>query len=116
MNLENFFTALNEWIARLNGLEAGALVYVSCIILGYIIRTVAVIPNQVIPAVVIISGPLLNVLLLDEFAGRVHVVRAVLVGLALGAFSWASHHFVIAHLEDWIKAKIGSKGEGGSEK
>lgn len=96
--------ALNEILA----LKGQALVGAVCIILGYVLKATPVFPNKYIPHLVIVFGGGLNPCIIGR--GNVSpdinnpVAHLVLQGLVIGALAWASHHLVIAKLEERIKA------------
>ena len=97
------------YLNQLYGLPAAALVFLSCIAVGYALRFIKAFPNGGIPVAVILWGAIIMTLVADARASnmplRVWVVRNVLVGLFIGFCSWLFHNMILSKVEDWIAAK-----------
>ena len=95
---------------QLYGLPAFALVFCSCIVVGYILRFVKRFPNDGIPVAVVLWGGIIMTLVADTRAtsmpARVWVVRNILVGMIFGLVAWLTHKVALSRLEDWIVAKF----------
>jgi hypothetical protein len=105
--------SIDKAIAILNqlyGLPAAALVFCSCIVVGYILRFIKSFPNNGIPVVAILWGGLVMSLIADSRATtmplRVWIVRNILVGMVIGMLAWIVHKAVLSKLEDWIASKF----------
>lgn len=94
------------WLNKLNGAPAVALVFLSCIVLGYILRFIKRFPNDGIPVAVVLWGGIVMSIIADTRPSnqslRVWIVRNVLVGMGIGFFAWLAHKLLISKIEDWI--------------
>jgi len=106
--LENILSILN----KLEGLNAGALVFFSCIGLGYLLKFIKRFPNDSIPLVILLWGPLFMMFIADArsttMSARVWVGRNLLVGLVIAALAWGAHYYFLYRIERWFKEKFGS--------
>ena len=90
----------------LYGLPGNALVALTCIVLGYVLRLVRKFPNEGIPLACILWGMVCNPLVADPASAgqsiRIWIVRNILVGAIVGAVSWLSHKLILSKLESRI--------------
>lgn len=104
--IDQAINALN----KLYGLPAAALVLLSCVAVGYVLRFIKRFPNDGIPVAVILWGAVAMSLVADSRAAnmslRVWIVRNVLVGLGIGFGAWVTHKMVLSKIEDWIARKF----------
>jgi hypothetical protein len=91
-------------LGKLYGLPGGLLVLVSCLTVGYALRMWKWFPNQGIPVVVVLWGPVFNMLIADPLADtfpiRIWLVKNFLVGVVIGGAAWLIHNKVLKRLED----------------
>lgn len=101
------------WLNQLYGLPAAALVLISCLAVGYVLRFIKAFPNNGIPVAVVLWGAIAMTLVADSRATsmslRVWIVRNVLVGLAIGFISWLIHNLLLSKVEDWLASKFPDK-------
>jgi hypothetical protein len=100
-----------DLLDRLNGLPAIALVLISCLALGYVLRLVRRFPNDAIPLAVILWGMAAMPLLSDfRTSGiqslRIWLVRNVVLGLVVGFAAWAIHNRLLSAVEDWLATRF----------
>lgn len=104
--IENIIGSLNQ----LEGISAVSLVFLSCIAVGYVVRSIKRIDNSSIPAIVTLWGVVFMGLVANSRATdmslRVWLVRNVLVGAVVGVASVLMHKLVLKRVEDWISAKF----------
>lgn len=95
---------------KVQGLSAVALVFLSCIVVGYALRFIKRFPNDGIPVVVILWGALAMLFIADPRANsmpaRIWTSRNVFIGLVIGMVAWLTHKLVLSKLEDLISAKF----------
>lgn len=97
-----------SYLDRLEGLSAVALVFLSCIVVGYAWRFIHFkwFPNDAIPVVCIVWGAFAMSLIADARASnmpfRVWFVRNIMVGGIIGLAAWAVHNYAIKRLEDYL--------------
>lgn len=98
------------WLDKIQGLSAVALVFFSCIVVGYVFRFIKSFPNNGIPVVVILWGALLMMFIADPRAAsmpaRVWTARNISVGLIIGTVAWISHKIILSRLEDFLISKF----------
>jgi len=111
----DYLNQLLQWLDKIQGLSAVALVFLSCIVVGYALRFIKRFPNDGIPVVVILWGALAMLIIADPRAStmpaRIWTTRNLLVGLIIGLAAWMAHNFILAKLEDFIAKKIPSLGD-----
>ena len=97
------------WVAYLNdagdqisSLGPEALVVAACLVVGYVLRTIRKIPNEVIPPSVIIIGTAVYPFLADTAQGRNADFKNAIVGMTLGFLSWTFHNKILKRVEDKI--------------
>lgn len=104
--IDKIVSALNT----LYGLPAVALVFGSCIALGYVLRFVRRFPNDGIPVAVILWGGIAMSVIADSRASsmplRVWIVRNLLVGMIIGLGAWLVHKIALSRLEDWVAKRF----------
>lgn len=111
--LEDFLSVLD----KVQGLPAVGLVFLSCIVLGYIWRLLKWkwFPNEVIPLVVVNWGAFCMSMLADPrvptMPPRVWFFRNVVVGAIIGFGAWLVHATLIKRIEKWILGKAPSLGD-----
>lgn len=107
--MDTLKTAL-DWITKLETLPAGLLTLVVCIALGYVLKFVPEFPNSRIPVVNLVFGALFymftapytaaNPLIVQEHVPVAARLRALGIGLVLGAVAWLIHNKVLKLIED----------------
>lgn len=98
-----------QFLNKLQGLPAIALVFVGCLAFGYLLRFVKSFPNSAIPVAVILMGAVIYPLIADDqnsISLRVWIVRNCMIGLGVGLISWLAHFFVFSKIEDWLASKF----------
>lgn len=119
--MTNEFTAgalkVNGWldqaqalIDRLGLLSSSMLVLLSCLVLGYLLKTVKRFPNDGIPLAVVMWGILFSFCTApskpENIANLAWRMRNVMLGLIIGYASWVLHYYLLSRLEDkipWLK-------------
>jgi hypothetical protein len=95
---------------KLQGASAVTLVFLSCIVVGYILRFIKPFPNNAIPVVVVLWGGMFMSLIASGRATtmpmHVWVIRNALVGLIIGGAAWIAHYVVISRIETWVQSKF----------
>lgn len=104
---------INSWLKQLDqiqGLSAVALVFLSCIVVGYALRFIKRFPNDGIPVVVILWGALAMLFIADpranSMSARIWTGRNILIGLFIGFLAWIVHKIALSRLEDMIARKF----------
>lgn len=104
-SIEQFLSFLD----KIQGLSAAALVGLTCIVVGYLMRAIKPFPNEGIPVVVILWGAIGMLFLADPRAtnmpARIWTVRNLFVGLVIGLLSWFAHKLILSRIENWFIAK-----------
>lgn len=99
-----------QMLDKVQGLSAVALVFLSCIVVGYVFRFIKAFPNEGIPVVVILWGALAMLVIADPRANnmpaRIWTARNLFVGLIIGCVAWFTHKILISRLEDFIASKL----------
>lgn len=107
--METLNTILSA-LDKIQGLSAVALVFFSCIVIGYVLRFVKAFPNNAIPVVVILWGALAMLFIADPrattMAARIWTARNVFVGLIIGFVAWITHKIILSRIEDVIASKF----------
>lgn len=102
--------SLLQGLDKIQGLSAVALVFLSCIVVGYILRFIKSFPNEAIPVVVILWGAIIMLFIADPRAStmpaRIWTARNICVGLAIGMVSWLSHKLILSRVEDFVASKF----------
>ncbi len=108
---------------KVQGWPAVALVFASCIVVGYMWRFIKLkwFPNDAIPVFVIIWGAFAQSMLADARPEggslRLWIVRNVAVGLTIGFVAWLTHNLVLSRVEDWLSQfGVGKTRETETEK
>lgn len=111
--MDSYIDKAIEVLNRIEGFPAAALVFLTCIAIGYIIRAIPQIPNGAIPAVIILWGGFFMGLIANSrdnsMSLRVWIVRNAAVGISIGLIAWLTHRFAISYLEDWIQGKLAKR-------
>lgn len=100
--VEDTLSKTVDWLQKLDGAPAIALVLFTCIMLGTILRFVRKFPNDGIPVAVVLWGGLFYPLIAsdnNDITLRVWLVRNVLIGLIAGFVAWLVHKAIISRLE-----------------
>lgn len=108
----NTIESILQWLDKLQGLPAIALVFISCVITGYTLRFIKRFPNDGIPVAVVLWGAVAMLVIADPRAStvppRIWIMRNLLIGFALGFVAWLIHKALLSKIEDWIAAKFPS--------
>jgi hypothetical protein len=102
-SLESLLDTLSNFLNGLYGIPATALVALTCIVWGYVLRFVKSFPNNGIPLAVILWGAILLPVIADgnsKLPFRVWLVKNILVGLVTGFVAWIIHKQALSRLED----------------
>lgn len=105
------------WLDQIQGLPAIALVFISCIVAGYLWRFLPFkwANNDSTPAIVILWGAFAFSAIADPRASnmplRVWFIRNLLIGLSVGFIAWMTHNAVLKKIEDWLVAKFPGFGD-----
>ena len=104
--LDDILTQATELLSKLYGLPGGLLVLLSCLVVGYFLRIWKAFPNSAIPVVVVLWGPVFNMLIADPLADkltiRIWLVKNFLVGVVIGGLAWLVHNKLLSRIEDKI--------------
>lgn len=107
--LDTWLDHLVYALDRLGALPAAALVFLACLALGYVIRSIRWLDNSRIPGVCICAGGILKLLSAEWPDGpnwRVWMMREVLFGLIIGWLAWEFHDKILAQCENAIVLKF----------
>lgn len=90
------------------------LVFALCIIVGYCFKFWPKFPNAAIPAIVIIVGATINLLLAGQepsgIPNTVWHTKQFIVGLIVGFAAWMAHNLLISRVENWLSTAVPSIG------
>lgn len=90
----------------ISSLPGHVLVGLTCLIVGYALRFIRRFPNDGIPLVSILWGMVINPLLADVRESgtplRLWLARNIMVGLVIGAVTWALHRYILKKIEEKI--------------
>lgn len=102
--IESYIDQAVDLLQKLNGLPAIALVAISCLVVGYVLRFIKKFPNDAIPVVVTIWGMWYAVVAdaNNTIPLRVWTVRNLLIGLVVGFLAWLFHNLILSKIEDKI--------------
>lgn len=106
-----------SYLNRIEGLPGVALVFLSCIIAGYVWRCIPWkwFPNSVIPIIVILWGAFAQSFMADARASampfRVWFLRNVIVGSVIGFIAWLTHNLILTKVEDWLLGQVPRLGD-----
>jgi hypothetical protein len=115
-------TAIESAKAGVNTLLNMPLLLIAALglnVLGWLLKSVKVFPNQGIPATVVIAGGALGFFLVPmqgpaDWAFQVSdpavadVIRRVGIGLVIGFAAWMLHKVALRRLENFISSKFGN--------
>lgn len=100
-------TAIQSW-------PTVGLVFALCIVVGYCFKFWPKFPNAAIPAIVIIVGATINLLLAGQepadIPNTVWHTRQFIVGLIVGFAAWMAHNLLISRLENWLSGAVPAIG------
>ncbi len=101
-----YFEQTFDAVHSLYGLPGYALVLLTCIIVGYIMKIMKWFPNEKIPAVVIAWGIVFNLLSADtrdaSVPVRLYIVKNLLIGMIIGFIAWLIHNRWLSRIENSI--------------
>ena len=104
--IDQFITQIVEVLSRLYGLPSYAVVFISCLAVGYVLKLSKKFPNDAIPVVAILWGAAFLPLIADPAADatpwRIWFGKNFLIGLVIGALAWAFHNKILSRFEDKI--------------
>lgn len=101
--IEGGIESMVQILQRLDGAPAIALIFVSCLVLGYVLKGVRQFPNSAIPTAVILWGAIVNPVIADAMNDtplRIWMIRNVLVGAITGFAAWMAHMSILSRIED----------------
>ena len=96
-----YWETLVEWDAKLAGAPSGLLVFALCIAAGYAWKSVKLLPNRVIPLVVMLTGAILHPILSGG-----DVARTAVIGFVIGFLAWLFHRLILKRIEDRLGVKL----------
>lgn len=103
--IETYLEQLNSILNKLAGSHY-ALVLVSCIVIGYILKGWKTFPNEAIPVVVVLWGGAFLTLIADPAADSLGLwtwrIKNFLLGIVVGFIAWLIHNQILARFEDKI--------------
>ncbi len=106
-----------QYLDKLQGLPALALVFLSCIVMGYVWRLIRLkwFSNDAIPLFVILWGAIANAVMADPRAAnmpaRIWLMRNVLIGAIVGFLAWMLHNYALSKLESALVTKFPNLGD-----
>ncbi len=93
--LNDAITKMVDILGRLNGLPGYALVFLLCLGMGFLLKTVTRFPNDAIPLAVVLMGAIFNSLIADTKADnipfRLWIFKNAIVGAIVGLCAWGIH-------------------------
>jgi hypothetical protein len=105
-SLDNLLSKSVDLLGKLYGLPGALLVLLTCLVVGYVLRVWKAFPNAAIPVVVVLWGPVFNMLIADPkadtFPLRIWLVKNFLVGIVLGGAAWLVHNKGLKRIETMI--------------
>lgn len=94
--LNSLLTQLVDLLARLGGLPGFAMVFLFCLVTGFVLKRISRFPNNGIPVAVVLAGMVLNSLIADPRTDalpfRVWIVKNILFGGIIGFLAWLAHN------------------------
>lgn len=110
MNQINYYleTAV-DLLNRLYGLPMGLLIIASCIVFGYVLKSIRSFPNDGIPVAVILWGIAFSLLTADPCSDdlplRIWLAKYFCIGAILGFVAWMLHRLILSRIENWLVGK-----------
>lgn len=96
--MNEFLELVGRAIYGLYGLPGYMLVFLSCLVVGFIFKRIRAFPNDGIPALICLWGAVFNILVAEECKDgcnhRIWVARSLLIGIIIGFLAWRSHKYV----------------------
>jgi Phage holin family Hol44, in holin superfamily V len=98
--------SINTWLeqivsvlGKLYGVPGYALVFLTCVVAGYVVKVLPNVPNNVIPWLLVGIGPILNMMVADtradEFPIRIWIVKNFIIGFLIsGGAMWFHRKFL----------------------
>lgn len=81
-------------------------VFASCIVVGYVLRSIKTFPNHAIPTLVVVWGAMANAILSNEHGPSLTIGQekflAGLIGMVIGFLAWLFHRKLLKKLEKKI--------------
>lgn len=93
------------------GAPVGVLIFMACIVLGYVLKIIKLFPNEKIPAAVVIFAVVLFMFAAPEkkdLVLRIWLVKNFCIGMAIGLLAWLAHNQVLKRIEEkmgWFDSK-----------
>lgn len=103
--IESYIDQAVDILQKIAGLPAIALVAISCLVVGYVLRFFKRFPNDAIPVVVVIWGAVWYTCVADAnntIPLRVWLFRNVAIGLIIGCGTWLLHRYGLKFIETKI--------------
>lgn len=104
--INQILTFVTDTLGKLYGLPGAVLCLIASIGLGWVLKGFKRFPNDAIPAVVVLSACVLNMVLADPRSDtlplRLWVAKNFTVGLIIGVVAWQLHHRWLRKIEDKI--------------
>ena len=98
-SLDTWLEQIVTVLGKLYGVPGYALVFLTCVVAGYVIKVLPHVPNNVIPWLLVTIGPVLNMLIADtradNFPIRIWIVKNFVVGFLIsGGAMWFHRKFL----------------------
>ena len=95
-----------DYLNKLYGMPGYALVAISCIVIGYVLRAIRGFPNSAIPLSCVFWAMVINPILADAppagASHRVWYFKCAIIGMIIGFAAWTFHRVVLNRFEDKI--------------
>lgn len=103
--IETYLEQFNNLLNKLAGSHY-ALVLVTCIVVGYVLKGWKKFPNEAIPVVVVLWGGAFLTMMADPGADNLGVwtwrIKSFLLGIVVGFVAWLLHNQILSRFEDKI--------------
>lgn len=98
---------LLELLHTLYGLPGYALVFLTCVVFGYLVKAGRWLPNHQIPLLIFLWGTIWNLLLADTrepgSSLRLWLARNLILGFLIAGLAWLAHN---RWLKGWLDPKL----------
>ncbi len=98
--MEDAFKFISGLIQRIVGLDPAMLVFVFCIAVGYVLKSIEGFPNRHIPKVVMGVPPILYPLMVWNGFDVRKIASDIALAIIFAALAWGSHNWMLRKLVD----------------
>ncbi len=98
--MNDYFDFIEQLIKRILTLDPAMLIFVFCIALGYILKSLPKFPNEKIPYVCMGLPPLVYPLMVWSGWDVKKVTSDVVTAVVFSGLAWAAHRFIFKKLID----------------